>query len=75
MAEQSKPETKPKVRTRADDIRDCENSIRSLESRRKNLAGRFQGEELAKRLRPVEEKMRQRQAKLEELKKGGGDKE
>jgi hypothetical protein len=61
------PQSKP--RTTADEIRDCENSIRSLESRRKNLAGRFTGDELAKRVKPVDEKIRQRQAKLDELKK------
>jgi hypothetical protein len=66
--------TEKKPKTAADDIKACENSIRSLESQKRNLATRFQGDELARRLKPFDEKLRLRQKKLEELKKGEGDK-
>ena len=59
--------------THAADIKACENSIRSLESQKRNLATRFTGDELARRLKPFDEKLRLRQKKLEELKKGDGD--
>ena len=67
--------TKEKTKTRADEVKACENAISSLESMKRNLATRFQGAELAKRLKPFEEKLHKRQQQLAELKKGAGDKE
>jgi hypothetical protein len=69
MTEQPK-----KTKTAAEEIKACENAIRSLESQKRNLATRFTGDELARRLKPFDEKLRHRQKKLEELKKGEGDK-
>ena len=65
MADQPPKEEK----TRSEKIRACENSIRSLESQKRNLATRFTGDELAKRLKPFDEKLQKRQKELEELKK------
>lgn len=64
---------KEKVKTRADEIRACENAIRSLESQKRNLATRFQGDELARRVKPFDEKLRLRQAQLEKLKKASDE--
>lgn len=69
------PDKKKSTKTRADEIKACENAISSLESMKRNLATRFRGEELAKRLKPFEEKLHKRQQRLAELKKGEGDKE
>jgi hypothetical protein len=63
-----------KTKSVAEEIQACENAIRSIESQKRNLATRFTGDELARRIKPFDEKLRLRQKKLEELKKGEGDK-
>ena len=53
----------------AAEIKSCENSIRSLESRRNAFKKRYEGDDLAKRLKEVDEKILQRQEKLVRLMK------